>query len=642
MQIQLDTFRGILTRKRFGKMNSGMTRWGKARSLAPFDKTGSITFSEVPTNIDPTHTTFTDLVVDSILNEEGGILYMYSVDRSGTVYKTNTTTDATTIIASGLIEPYFNKPVTLKFGGGLRLVSYFGVPKLFVSHDNGMLYMNIDGTSILNVGNFISMGFGTTQVTIGNPTMSFTSASPASAVGISSGLALFTGMAVTWSGNAPPAPFVNNVTYYLIIKSIGGNGSTGTFQLASTIADAMAGNAITPTTSPASSNYILSGSGWVQDSPHPIEEFFGGIFVGNGFSLFDFGIDTLTVSVANRLSPSIPRSYSITTLEADGQGRYLRIGISNSVYQDLETIDPSYIAQATQSRSIYWNGVDQGYDSYDPLQQTNVTSMFSFLGLDISMGADFYGSAMLQSSGGTVEKVGATKEIRPPLPGALTSTGNLLLFGAPYFVQNAWRAGIFGFGKLDDEDDSNAFYPLLAIAPGDSNTVCTDVGVVRVVQNRIIKSDGTTLFNSKMYVSTYETGATARANMYSFNLTPGSGVPTDGVYETQIEKFPLPQSIQRIVLNITPSTAGVSFQVDVIDVDGTIPVNGTFTYTYAAGTDETLLQGPIEKVVWENPQIKNMQAMGVRFTNLGTMQPGINSGLIETSDTDKAVIQQQS
>lgn len=631
---QINNFVGRLTRRTTGTMNSGLVPWGKSHSIDSFGNSGSMSFNEIPTHIDSGHTTINDLIIDGVTNEEAGTLYLYAVDRSGTVYKINTTTDAIAVLVSGLTDPYFSVPITLKFGGGIRIFSNYGARKLMIAHDVGMFYMNLDGTGQTYIANNVALNFATANVTTGSSVITFTSAVPGGA-----GLALYTGMPVTWSGSIPlPSPFAVLTTYYVIVNTVTGAGAGGTFQLASSLANAIAGTAITVTgTVPATSNWVVSGVNWVPNIPHPIsEEFFGGIFIGNGFSLFDFNISSLTVTAPNRLNPSVPTNFGINSIETDGEGRYLRLNVTQNITQDEETVDPTALAQPSISRAIYWNGIDTGYDSFDPFSQTNTTSMFSFLGVDISFGQDFYGTSMFQSFGGAVDNMAAIKSIRPPLEGAITSASNMMFFAAPYFVQNAWLAGVFCYGKLDDEDQGNYLGPMLGITPSDLNTICSAVGFLKIVQNRFRKSDGTWLTNSKAYISTYETGTAPHVNLYSFTLLPENGTPNNAVYETQREKLTLMQQIDRITIYLRPSITGVSFSLSLVDVDGTIPSGGVFTYTFAAGTDDTLLQGSLEKIVWENLQVKNFQSLGLRFNNLGTVQPNISQVYIETHDVDQA------
>lgn len=614
---QINNFSGMLTRRRVGTMNSGMTPIGKGHSIDPFTDPPILTFNEAATNLDVAHSTFTDIVVDGTVVEESGTLYLYSIDRSGKVYKTNTSTDASTVVTNSL-------GITLKYGGGIRYINPGPHQNLlFIAHDTGAIYMNTDGTNVVTVQNNTTFDVQMTDVSTSNSTI---------AVPINIAAPLTVGEAITLSGvvGTPPNPLVNGVTYYVIPFD-----STH-IRLATSAANAIAGTFIPLTTVGVTGPFTFQLSSWIPNVPHPVsEEFFGGLFIGNGPYLVDFAIGSLIISHSSRLNPTFPLGYTINTVEVDGQGRYLRVGATTGTTQDIITQNPTAPTQAPIARTVYWNGIDDSYDSYDPFTQTTTTSSFSFLGIDLSFAQDFWGSAILQSSGGNVDKLSAMKEIKAPNDGSLTATGDLLFFGAPYYVQGIWRAGIFSFGKLDETDQGNSMYPLVAIPPTSNNTVCTAVGMLKLVQNRYLAENGTFETNSKFYVSTYETGGTPAANFYSFNVTPNGGTPNDGVYETQVEEFTMMQQIERLSFYMLPTSAGVHFKVELVDMDGTVPTGASFEYAYSAGTDDTLLAGSLETFDWGNPEVKNFQGMGLRITNLGTVQPRITQIYITTGDVDK-------
>lgn len=522
---QIIGFDGNLTRKPYGSLNNGIMRLGKSHSVNPFVNSGVLSFNETPTNLDPTHATVADLIVSMASNIESGTLFEYAVDRSGNVYKINTTTNAISLLTSSL-------SITLKYGGGLKIVESGTLQYLVIAHDNGALYCLLTGASPVAITN--------------------------------------------------------------------------------------------------------SGLTWTTNMPHPIsDEFAGDIYFGNGFQLVQWSIASLAVINNSVLNPSAPVNYTMNSLAVDSEGRYLRISItSQSNFPDIITTDPTNAQQTPLSRTLYWNGIDPTYDSFDPFNQSNNSSTISFTGSDINFGGDWYGSAIYSNDQGTVSKPLAMPFIRPPTQGALTSSGELMFFGAPYLVQGVWKCGIFHFGTLDDQDQPGIGCDL-AIPATANNTICTQVGALALVQNYTSKSDGTVLSYSKFYVSTYETGGTAKANLYALTLTPGGGAPIGGIYETQKEKMTLPQQIKRVLFAMQPSTAGVSFKLDLIDSDDTIPTGGSVTYAYAAGADPTQLQGSLDNFEW-TPQMKNVVALGARITNLGTVQPNIIAIYIETEDTDKS------
>lgn len=528
---QIASFDGNLTRKGYGTMNSALARVGKTHSVNNTANPGALTFNEMATNLDPTHATVADLIVGSAPNVESGVLYIYQVDRSGNVYKINSTNDSIALVTAAL-------GITLKYGGGIKVVESGTTQYLVIAHDAGALYCTLAGGS----------------------------------------------------------------------------------------------------------STAITGPTWTTNAPHPIsDEFTGFIYFGNGNNLVQWSIASLAVISNSILNPTAPVNTTIVSLSVDGEGRYLRIVISTQTnFQDVITPDPTAPTQPVLGRTLYWNGIDPTYDSFDPFDQSNNTSSYSFAQLDVNFGQDWYGMAMYTDSSGTIDKTASLPFIRPPLQGALMSSGTEMFFGAPYYVLDSatatqkWKAGIFSFGTLDDQDQPELRCEL-AIPATANNTIVTQVGALVLVQNSFTKSDGTVLTNSKFYVSTYETGGTPKANLYSFNLTPGQGSAAPGVYETQKEKLVLPQQIKRVLVCMQPSTTGVSFQLDLIDADDTIPAGATLQYAFATGSDTTTLKGSFDNFEWA-PAMKNMTVLGARITNLGTAQPSITGIFIETYDSDKSAV----
>lgn len=629
MQFKITNFTGNLTRKKFGDMNSGLARWGKSHSISPFQDPEALEFNETATNLDPSHATVADVIMGFVPNVESGTLYNYAVDRSGNVYKINTSTDSISVISSSLA-------ITLKYGGGIGIISPGGVNKLIIGHDTGALTLNLDGTNRTDIVNVTALTVQDTDFNFSTSVLSI------NATDVTSGGSVvdewYTGQAVKFPGGTGslPSPLVYGTTYYLIVLTASTTSGAGTVQLATSPANALAGTFITLTDNSGGPFTFTTINNWVANIPRPIsQEFFGAIFIGNGYMMADYAIGLGILSHPSRLSPTFPKNYTINSLEVDGEGRYMRIAGTTGTAVDIATQDPATLSQAPIARTLYWNGSDVAYDSMDPFSQTSTAGSFSFLGADYAFGQDFFGNALYTNSGGSMDKISATHYVRPSQQSAITSTSDLMIFGAPYLVQGSWLAGIFGFGVLDDADQPG-IYPFLGISPTSNNTICTAVGAISLVQNRVLKSDGTTLTYSKFYVSTYETGGTAKGNIYSFSLTPGGGTPNGGVYQSQTQRFTLPQTIDRVLILQEVSASGVSYKVELVDVDDTIPTGASFTYTYAGGSDDTLLQGALEQVPWENMGIKNMQGLGVKITNLGTVQPNILGVFIDTHDTDKS------
>lgn len=143
----VDNFNGFLTNYQFGDINSGLSNIQICSGQNPFFRPGSLTWNEAATQIDPTGSVITDLIMDGKERVENGILYVYAIGHTGRLYKIqvndpvsyNPDYDTPTLLAtltSG--SPTFTR-------GGF--MDFFGATEqIYIGHDKGVTRINFDGT----------------------------------------------------------------------------------------------------------------------------------------------------------------------------------------------------------------------------------------------------------------------------------------------------------------------------------------------------------------------------------------------------------------------------------------------------------------------------------------------------------------
>jgi hypothetical protein len=90
--------------------------------------------------------------------------------------------------------------------------------------------------------------------------------------------------------------------------------------------------------------------------------------------------------------------------------------------------------------------------------------------------------------------------------------------------------------------------------------------------------------------------------------------------------------VKEIRVYCEPTATGNSFSIAAIGMDGAVITNSTSTYTYSAGTDPTKGQGSLD-VIKFTPSFKPTAALGLRITNLGTVNTTIHK--IEVDYTEQ-------
>lgn len=143
----IDNFGGRLTRNNYGDINSGFAKILQTFGNDPFADPKTLNWMEQATQIDPTYSVLTDLIVGGKERVESGIVYVYAIGHTGRVYKIQVNDPSS-------YNPNYDNPVlltTLTAGsptftrGGY--IDFFGsTERIYIGHDKGVTRLNFDGT----------------------------------------------------------------------------------------------------------------------------------------------------------------------------------------------------------------------------------------------------------------------------------------------------------------------------------------------------------------------------------------------------------------------------------------------------------------------------------------------------------------
>lgn len=406
-------------------------------------------------------------------------------------------------------------------------------------------------------------------------------------------------------------------------------------------------------------NVSGGNSSILSNTYHPLKQFAGKLLFGNGPTIGQIDANTGTVTssvmgvgVGNSSSPSPVNLYSqwnpplspetrVQELDISKDGNYLLAVGSSTPPENIMTVNNDRQASSGSDGGVYyWNGSDPTITALKSVPSYAITAMHTYLDNEMFFANDSFGSSMNDST----NKVVTLQNNKSPLPNATATNGNFISWINPE-VDTA-KSSIFGslyyYGSLDAENQAGLFR-LLRYKTGITNGVVyqTPFNVLtnntyQTISNALSSTSIMSVGYGKHYFSTYEVGPVSSVySLQRFLVTPtGTGTPNAGVYETQTQIFSKKVTIKQIRVYTEPTASGNGFQIDCIGSDGTIITNGTFNYTFAAGTDPTLLQGSFERIDF-NPGMKATFALGLRVTNTGTTNMTIKKIEIDWQESGK-------
>lgn len=360
---------------------------------------------------------------------------------------------------------------------------------------------------------------------------------------------------------------------------------------------------------------------------HPQVQFQGKLYYGNGNNIGEIDSTGVVVNGA-KLSPALPTGMYINDLDVTPNGDYMLITASYQFpYNNgALTSNPLTTARgqsyAVDSYTFYWNGSDTGITAFQALPSFPATSLSTFLDKRYYFNQDTFGTALYEGD----QKILTLPNNLTPMPNASTPNGTFLTWVSPEGTgsvssgntsySNTYTS-LYYFGKLDDENPAG-LWRLARIAPTATNTFRSPLNMM---VNNFYSNVQLVAGWGKHYISTWEYNNDAETHVvhfYRFVLPPSADTsPLLGVYETQTQLFSKRIDVKQIRVYTEPTAANNGFQLDMIGSDGAVLSNGTFTYSFAAGSDETKLQGALERINF-NPAAETSYALGIRVTNTGT------------------------
>lgn len=358
--------------------------------------------------------------------------------------------------------------------------------------------------------------------------------------------------------------------------------------------------------------------------PRPSGAFIGKLFFGNGNNMLTID-STATVTTYATLTPAFESGTYVRDIDVSPDGNYLQIITSRLNSPDLTsaTQDTTSLSSTDSYKSL-WNGTDQGVTSRESYNGYTINSNVTFGPFSYTMGYDLGGAAIYTNG----QKIISLPNSVSPNFEAMFSTGNLMGFGAPETASAFLQGSIMAYGQYDFEVPKG-LYRFLRLTAGAPQTDIITMPVCLTVSNLFYGSSsagyaGNQVGSAKMYFSTLETSAapTTAYKFYKFTTVPtGTGTAIQGVYETQNEtSFAIFHNViskkfrpRNVRFYTEPLVANNSFKIDFIGSDGN-PIPGA-SETFTVGTNVTAGKD----YVWYTPQCEPTYSMGVRFSNLGTV-----------------------
>lgn len=388
----------------------------------------------------------------------------------------------------------------------------------------------------------------------------------------------------------------------------------------------------------------IGTNGYVSNVFRPLKQFVGKLLFGNGNTIGAIDASgTVTSSIIgtglgnlySEINPPLPVSSRITDIDSSEDGNYLLITSSGVPNENILTVANDRQAAAASDGSIFrWNGVDAGITSFSTIPSYAVTAMQVYLKHNIFFSDDAFGGSL---NDGT-SKLLTLPNNKAPFANATLVNGNFVSWIAPEIIDDTSMVGsLYYFGSLDLENPPGLYR--LTRHSTDLAGGYVYQTPVNIMTNNIYKTVNNAitaiipLGYGKHYFSTIEiNNTTTEYKLYRFLVTPsGSGTPQAGVYETQTQLFSKRKSIKQIRVYTEPTVAGNGFQIDLIGSDGEVIDNGTFNYSFVAGSDLYTLKGSLERINF-NPSTINTYALGVRITNTGSTNMTVKKVEVDISD----------
>lgn len=403
-------------------------------------------------------------------------------------------------------------------------------------------------------------------------------------------------------------------------------------------------------------NYVSNAVVGTWDATHftPIttrrgmKEFIGKLYVINSDASVTYAnniaeIDsTLAPTSYAKLSPSFPSGWYIRDLDISLDTTYLVLSVSIIPSELIAPVNDQGNSAAGTSLLAKWNGTDVGVTTGYNLPNFSVTALQSFADKDMLFMYDIFGTALYDAG----KKVLTMRNSKSPMPGATASAGNFVTWMNPEFVWNqdtqagSINGSLFYYGQLDEKSPIG-LWRMLRYSSAISGTIYS-VPLCQFSANRYISvntsdtvqvdSNGTHFYS---FIDYSGSGGSTNNAFYSFMVSPPDDSPGGwtgaiaGVYQTQIQMFSKKMKVTQIRVYTNPTVSNNAFNLDLIGPDGKKIANGSFSYTFTAGSDITLLQGAVDRINFL-ASTAPFYGVGVRITNVGSANMTINKVELDT------------
>lgn len=367
------------------------------------------------------------------------------------------------------------------------------------------------------------------------------------------------------------------------------------------------------------------------DQYRPLKQIPGKLIFGNGNTIGAIdGTGTVISSIIgtgrgniySELNPALPVENNVHDLDLSPDGNYLLVTAGDQFTENISTTLQDGGNSAATTGALYsWNFSDPGYTGQQSIPFFAPTALQTHLSKNYFFSNDAFGASLNDGE----QKLLTLPKNKSPLPNATLINGNFISWANPEVSPSGTglNASMYYFGSLDQENPPGLYRPL-RYTPSIAGNFVNQVPLNTIVSsnyatvNNNISSVLTTGYG-KHYIALSEVGQNTVYKLFRFLVTStGTGTPQLGVYETQTQLFGNRMAVKQIRVYTEPTATGNGFQVDMIGSDGTVMTNGTYNYTFAAGTDITKLQGALERIDF-NPTANASFSLGLRVTNTGTV-----------------------
>ncbi len=376
------------------------------------------------------------------------------------------------------------------------------------------------------------------------------------------------------------------------------------------------------------SSYFVAGV------PRILKQFIGKELFGNGptfgtidstgtvtSSIIGTGVRTNIQQIYSEINPTFGPEITVQDLDITPDLNYAAVTGSETPGENMLSIASDRTAAASSNGYVFqWNGVDAAATAGIAIPSFAVTALQTYLQNNFLFSDDSFGASM--SNG--IEKLITMPGNKSPFPNATGVNGNFIFWIAPEVTNTNTQRGasLYYFGSLDQENPPG-LYRLMRYAPFPKFTYQAPLNIITNNQYQTVNNSASsvaTVSFGKHYFSTLDVspGISSTLQLRSFYVTPtGYGIPQQGVYETQTQLFSKKIIIKQIRVYTEPTIAGNAFNIFLTGSDGTRLNQDILGYTYAAGTDMTLLQGSLDRINF-NPVMDGTYGLGVNINNLGT------------------------